>query len=55
MAGGTAWLATWCIRKLIDSKQSEIDRIVMDRDKFQQLVIEHWQSSIVKDKGGKKT
>lgn len=45
MASGFGFLAVWCIRLLVSGKQGEIDRIVADRDKFQQLVIEHWQSS----------
>ena len=53
MTVGFGWLAVWSIRQLIQGKQGEIDRIASDRDKFQQLVIETWQSS--SDKGGKKS
>jgi len=52
MASGFGFLAVWCIRQLINGKQGEIDRIVADRDKFQQLLIDRWQSS--GDKGRKK-
>ena len=45
MAVGFGWLAVWCILLVVNSKSAEIERIVRDRDKFQQIVIDHWQSS----------
>jgi hypothetical protein len=54
MATGFGWLSVWCIRQLIKGKQAEIDRIAVDRDKFQQLFIDHWQSSAGTEKGAKK-
>jgi hypothetical protein len=55
LAGGFGWLTVWCIKQLINSKQAEIDRIAANRDKFQQLVIERWESSAVAvSAGGKK-
>jgi hypothetical protein len=53
MAVGFCGFAVWCIRLLISGKQGEIDRIVQDRDKFQKLLLDHWQSSLP-EKGGKK-
>jgi hypothetical protein len=53
MATGFGGLAMWSIRKLIGGKDAEIARIAEDRDKFQKLVIENWQSS-VPEKGSKK-
>jgi hypothetical protein len=47
MATGFGFLAVWCIRMLVNGKQAEIDRIAADRDKFQKLLIEQWQSSVV--------
>jgi hypothetical protein len=46
MALGFGWLAVWCIHLLITGKQSEIDRVVAERDKLQRMVIEGWQSSL---------
>ncbi len=55
MAVGFGWLAVWCIRQLVDGKQAEIDRIANERDKFQQLVIDKWESSAAAmERGGKK-
>ena len=56
MAAGFGGLAVWAMRKLIGGKDAEISRIVADRDKFQALVIETWQSSQAEkpEKGGKK-
>jgi len=42
----------WCINKLINGKQAEIERMVVERDKFQQPYIANWKSS--KGKGGNK-
>jgi len=53
MAAGFGWLSVWCIRLLVDGKQGEIDRIVAERDKFQKLLLDDWQSS-TGNKGGKK-
>jgi hypothetical protein len=53
MAAGFGGFAMWSIRKLIGGKDAEIARIAGDRDKFQKLFIEHWQSS-ASEKGGKK-
>ncbi len=51
MATGFVMLSVWCIRLLVDGKQKEIDRIAEQRDKFQQLFLDQWQST---EKGGKK-
>ena len=45
MAVGFGWLSVWCIRLLVDGKQAEIDRVSKERDKFQKLFIDDWQSS----------
>ncbi|MEX2302972.1 MAG: hypothetical protein WD733_18650, partial [Bryobacterales bacterium] len=45
MTVGFGWLSVWCIRLLVDGKQSEIDRVAEERDKFAQLFIDDWQSS----------
>src|SRR5436305_12633307 len=45
MTLGFGWFAVWAIRKLIDGKQSEIDRIVIERDRFQALFIDEWKTS----------
>jgi hypothetical protein len=56
MTVGFGWLSVWCIRLLVQGKQEEIDRVVKERDKFEQLFIDHWQSSrsAESEKGGKK-
>jgi hypothetical protein len=43
----TVALAVWCIKLLVKGKQDEIDRLVVERDRFQKLIIEDWQSSSV--------
>lgn len=43
----------WAIKKLIAGKDAEIARMAEDRDKFQKLFIDNWQSS-TSEKGGKK-
>jgi hypothetical protein len=53
MATGFGGIAMWAIKKLIGGKDAEIARMAEDRDKFQKLFIDHWQSS-VPEKGGKK-
>jgi hypothetical protein len=53
MAAGFGWMSVWCIRLLIAGKQGEIDRIAEQRDKFQQLFLDQWQSS-TGSKGSKK-
>jgi hypothetical protein len=45
MAVGFGWVCIWSIRLLVNSKSQEIERIAADRDKFQQLLIDNWQSS----------
>jgi hypothetical protein len=52
VSGCVGCFGVWCVKTLISGKQAEIDRIVTDRDKFQQLVVEDWKSS--KGKGGNK-
>jgi hypothetical protein len=52
MAAGFGLLAVWCIRQLVNGKQGEIDRIAAERDRFQKLVLDQWQSSV--PKGGKR-
>jgi hypothetical protein len=42
---GFGWFGVWAIRKLIEGKQAEIDRICADRDKFQGLIINQWKST----------
>lgn len=54
MAAGFGWLAVWCIKLLVSGKQAEIDRIALDRDKFQNLLLEQWQSSQPTEKGGRR-
>jgi len=56
MTVGFGCLSVWCIRLLVQGKQDEIDRVVKERDKFEQLFIDHWQSSRSgeSEKGGKK-
>jgi hypothetical protein len=53
IAFGAGGLAVWSIKQLIHGKDLEISRIAENRDKFQQLFIENWQSS-ASDKGPKK-
>jgi len=50
MAFAFGGLAVWAIRSLIRGKDQEIERLVIERDKFQKPFIDYWQSS----KGGKK-
>ena len=52
VAGLFAWLFVWAVRKLVQGKQDEIDRLVAERDRFQKPFIEHWQST--KPRGKKK-
>ena len=40
----------WAIRQLIHGKQSEIDRLVLERDRFQMLFVDEWKSSRKKGK-----
>ena len=55
MAVGFGGFAMWSIKMLIRGKDAEITRIAEDRDKFQKLIIENWQSSTSeKEKGAKK-
>ena len=42
------FLAVWAIRKLVDGKQAEIDRISDQRDKFQKLIIDDWKTTMKK-------
>jgi len=47
-------LSVWCIKTLVDGKQTEIDRMAADRDNVQAPFLEHWRSTH-KEKGpGKK-
>ena len=43
-------IAIWSIKKLINGKDEEIERLVSERDQLQQLFINDWKSS----RGGKK-
>lgn len=51
MTVGFGLFAVWAINKLVDGKQSEIDRIVQERDKFQVLFIEEWKTTRNPPKG----
>ena len=53
MSVALGWLAVWAIRMLVNGKQAEIDRVALERDKFQKLFIDHWHSTM-KPKGAKK-
>lgn len=54
MATGFGVLSVWCIRLVVKGKQQEIDRIAAERDKFQKLVLDRWQSSVVEKPSKKK-
>ena len=45
MAGRFGWFAVWCINKLVNGKQAEIDRIAAQRDTLQRVFLENWLSS----------
>lgn len=53
IAFGVGGLAVWSIKQLIKGKDLEISRIAENRDMFQKLFIESWQSS-TGEKGPKK-
>ena len=50
MAACFGLVAIWSIRQLIRGKQGEIERLVVERDRFQTLFIDDWQSSRKKNK-----
>jgi hypothetical protein len=56
MVVGFGAVVVWAVNLLVTGKQSEIDRLVSERDRFQQLFIADWQSSktVQADKGKKK-
>lgn len=49
MSLGFGWLAVWAIKRLIDGKPGEIDRMAAERDKFQAPFLEHWASTHAKE------
>jgi len=50
IAIGFGSFGVWAVKKLIEGKQAEIDRICADRDKFQGLIINQWKSTKGKGK-----
>jgi hypothetical protein len=50
MAVGFGGFCVWAIRQLVKGKEAEIDRLVTERDRFQMLFIEEWQTSRKKGK-----
>ena len=45
IAGCFGAFSIWALRQLVQGKQAEIDRLVTERDRFQMLFVEEWQSS----------